>query len=255
MLQVIHPHEEKGNHKIAHRLHDRMKAVFEYALAAGITENYPFHGLKKALVPKPKIKNQIAISMHEAHEMLDRLRKAKSNEIIKLYIELLMHLFTRPSELRLAMWSEFSLQNAEWNVPADRMKMDAPHWVPLSPQALSILRKLRLLTGFTPFVFNSPEAGITQPISETCARKLLHKIGYKNRHTLHGSRSLASSVLHSESHFRSDATEAQLAHKVQGVRGVYLRADFKKERRQLMVWYSQWLESKNQTINKSKNFI
>ncbi len=240
LLQVFHPHEALGHHEIAHRLHDRIKAIFDFALAAGITENYPFNGLKKALTPKPKIKNQLAISPNEAHEMLDKIRQSTASKITKLYIELLAHLFVRPSELRLAQWSEFNLQQAEWHIPTERMKMAAPHWVPLSAPALAILRELRLITGFTPYLFSSPGSK-HQPISETSARKLLHATGYKDRHTLHGFRSLASTLLHSESPFRSDAIEAQLAHKVQGVRGVYMRADFKQERRKLMEWHSKWI--------------
>lgn len=135
------------------------------------------------------------------------------------------------------------------------MKMDAPHLVPLSSHAITILRELRLLTGFTPYLFCSTDSKIQQPISETSARKLLHTSGYKGRHTLHGFRALASTVLHSESHFRSDAIEAQLAHKVQGVRGVYMRADFKKERSDLMEWYGRWLVNANSiVVTESKVF-
>lgn len=251
LLQVIHPHESLGHHEVAHRLHDRMKAVFDFALAAGLTENYPFNGLKKALTPKPKTKSQVAISPHEAHEMLDKIRQSTANKVTKLYVELLAHVNSRPAELRLAMWSEISFQTAEWYIPIERLKndTDTPHWVPLTPQALSILRKLRLLTGFTPFVFNSPDRKTNKPISETSARKLLQTIGYKGRHSLHGFRSLMSTVCHSESHFRSDAVEAQLAHKVPGVRGIYMRADFKDERRKLMEWYSDWL---SKCIQKTK---
>lgn len=241
LLELIQPHELKGHHEIAHRLHDRLEAIFEYAVGASLTDNYPFIGLKKALAPKPAVTNQPAINSNDAHEMLSKIRENKASKITKLYIELLAHLFVRPSELRLSMWSEFNLHDSEWNIPKERMKMKSSHWVPLSPQVLVLLKELRLLTGFTPYLFNSPTAKHHQPLSETSARTLLHVIGYKNRHTLHGFRSLASTVLHERGHFRSDAIEAQLAHKVQGVRGVYLRADFKKERRELMNWYSNWL--------------
>lgn len=252
-LQVIHPHEVLGHHEIAHRLHSRLRAIFEFALAAGITENYPFNGLKKALIPKPRVKNQVAVDPEEAHEMFASFENSSARKVTKLYVKLLSHLFVRPSELRLAKWSEFDLQNAEWHIPTERMKMDSPHWVPLSTYALSILRELRLITGFTPFLFNSPDAKIPQPISETSARKLLHKAGYKGRHSLHGSRVLASTVLHSESNFRSDAIEAQLAHKVQGVRGIYMRAEFKQERRELMEWYGGWINRAYQTKKQVMN--
>ncbi len=241
LLSVIHPHEALGHHEIAHRLYDRLKAIYDFAVAAGLTDNYPFIGLKKALAPKPRIKNQVAISPDEAHEMIKKIKGGKAHKIIKLYIEILSHLFVRPSELRLAKWTEFNLNLGEWNIPTDRMKMDAPHWVPLSSEVLGLLKELRLITGFTPYLFASPSTKNSQPISEASARKLLHKSGYKGRHTLHGFRALASSLLHEQSSFRTDAIEAQLAHKVQGVRGVYLRADFKKERRELMGWYSKWL--------------
>lgn len=250
LLCLINPHEQNGHHEIAHRLFNRLKAIFDFAVASGLTENYPFIGLQKALAPKPRIKNQPAINPNEAHEMMEAIKNSTANKITKLYIALLAHLFARPSELRLAQWSEFNLQDKEWHIPAERMKMAAPHWVPLSKEATALLKELRLITGFKTYVFCSPTATQPQPISETSARKLLHNTGYKERHTLHGFRALASTVLHEHSPFRSDAIEAQLAHKVQGVRGVYLRADFKQERRQLMDWYSSWLQTKT-----SKNIL
>ncbi|MFW2534432.1 MULTISPECIES: tyrosine-type recombinase/integrase [unclassified Legionella] len=254
LLQIIHPHEAKGHHEIAHRLHDRLQSIFEFAVGASLTENYPFIGLKKALAPKPRVTNQPAISSDEAHTMLEVIRKSPATSINKLYIELLAHLFTRPSELRLAQWSEFNLQKAEWHIPTERMKMAAPHWVPLSPHAIKLLKSLKLITGFTPYLFTSPTTNKPPlPISETSARKLLHSSGYKDRHTLHGFRALASTVLHEQSNFRTDAIEAQLAHKIQGVRGVYLRADFKKERKELMNWYSNWLACNAKSISQNQD--
>lgn len=245
LLKIIQPHEALGHHEITHRLHDRLEAIFQFAVGASLTDNYPFIGLKKALAPKPKVINQPAIHPDAAHSMLEVIKNCSSGKITKLYVELLAHLFTRPSELRLAKWSEFNLQQAEWYIPAERMKMAAPHWVPLSKKVIELLKELRLITGFTPFLFTSTSVERPQPLSETSARKLLHNSGYKDVHTLHGFRALASTVLHEKSNFRSDAIEAQLAHKVQGVRGVYLRADFKAERRELMEWYSEWLNHSN----------
>jgi len=120
LLEIILPHEALGHYEVAHRLFSRIKAIFDYALSAGIIEYYPLHGLKNALAPKPKIKNQLAINANEAHEMLNQVRQSNSSTIVKLYIELLAHLFVRPAELRLAKWSEFDLQKAEWNIPTER---------------------------------------------------------------------------------------------------------------------------------------
>lgn len=248
LLMLIRPHEELKHHDVAHRLYARLQSIFEFAVGSSLTENYPFIGLKKALIPKPRAINQPAINSNDAHEMMKIIKQTSSTKIVKLYIELLAHLFTRPRELRDAKWSELDLQKAEWSIPAERMKMGLPHWVPLTPYVISLLKELRLITGFTPYLFSSPASKKSQPISETSIRKLLYNAGFKNRHTAHGFRSLASSVLHAESHFRSDAIEAQLAHKTQGVRGVYLRADFKQERRKLMEWYSDWMTQSSAVI-------
>ncbi|MDP3559264.1 MAG: integrase arm-type DNA-binding domain-containing protein [Legionellaceae bacterium] len=251
LLRIIKTHEDLGHHDVAHRLCARLQSIFEFAVGASLTENYPFIGLKKALIPKPRVINQPAISSNEAHKMMRVIKKTNSTKIVKLYMELLAHVFTRPTELREAKWCEFDLQKAEWSIPAERMKMRLPHWVPLTPHVLTLLKDLRLITGFTPYLFSSPALKKTKPISEASVRKLLHNAGFKNRHTAHGFRSLASSVLHEQGNFRSDAIEAQLAHKVQGVRGVYLRADFKQERRGLMEWYSLWLhaDQANELLN------
>lgn len=248
LLLIIKPHEDLGHHDVAHRLYARLKSIFEFALGASLTENYPFVGLKKALIPRPKAKNQPAISSSEAHEMLNVIKKTNSTKIVKLYMEVLAHVFTRPRELREAKWSEFDLQKAEWNIPEERMKMGLPHWVPLTAHVITLLKELRLITGFTPYLFSSPALKKSQPISEASVRKLLHNAGFKNQHTAHGFRALASSVLHEESDFRSEAIEAQLAHSIQGVKARYLRAEFRGERRQLMDWYSGWLTQSNTVI-------
>ncbi len=132
LLSIINPHENLGHHDVAHRLFARLQSIFEFAVGASFTANYPFIGLKKALIPKPKAINQPAISSDEAHEMMKVIKKTNSTKIVKLYMELLAHVFTRPKELREAKWSEFDLQKAEWNIPAERMKMGRPHWVPLT---------------------------------------------------------------------------------------------------------------------------
>ncbi len=109
LLKIIHPHEIKGHHEVTHRLHDRLETIFDFAVGASYTDNYPFIGLKKALAPKPRVTSQPAIHPNEAHKMMEIIKNTPSRKIVKIYTELLAHLFTRPSELRLAQWSEFNL--------------------------------------------------------------------------------------------------------------------------------------------------
>ena len=107
---------------MAHRIHDRLEAIFSFAVGASLTDNYPFIGLKKALAPKPRVINQPAIHPDEAHKMLAIIKNTSGRKIVKIYTELLAHLFTRPSELRLAQWSEFNLQQTEWHIPVGTRK-------------------------------------------------------------------------------------------------------------------------------------
>jgi integrase len=174
ILNIIRPHEAKGHYEIAHRLHDLLRAIFTMAVGASLTENYPFIGLKTALTSKPRIVNQPAISPDEAHEMMCIIKNSTASRVTKLFIEILSHLFCRPYELRLSKWCEFNINDAEWHIPIQRMKMAAPLWVPLSPQVIELLKELRRITGFTPYLFNSPTSIEHQPISETSARKLMH---------------------------------------------------------------------------------
>lgn len=97
LLNIIKPHEELGHHDVAHRLYARLQSIFEFAVGSSLTTNYPFIGLKKVLMPKPKVKNQPAINASEAHDMMLIIKKTNSTKIVKLYMELLAHVFTRPA--------------------------------------------------------------------------------------------------------------------------------------------------------------
>src|SRR3990167_2399165 len=112
LLNIIHQHEALGHHDVAHRVFSRLKAIFEFAVGSSLTSNYPFIGLHKALVPRPKVVNQPAISSSEAHDMLAIITQSNATRITKIYIELLAHLFTRPAELRLSQLSEFHFHTA-----------------------------------------------------------------------------------------------------------------------------------------------
>ena len=93
LLLTIKPHEDLGHHDVAHRLYSRLKSIFEFALGASLTENYPFIGLKKALIPRPKVINQPAINSSEAREMMKVIKKTNSTKIVKLYYILEITLF------------------------------------------------------------------------------------------------------------------------------------------------------------------
>ena len=143
----------------------------------------------------------------------------------------------RTIELRAALWEEFDLVNAIWEIPAERMKMRRSHLVPLSQQALDILQELKVMTGNYSYVFpgrNDPN----KPMSEASINQLIKRIGYGGRVTGHGFRHTMSTILH-EKGFQSSWVEMQLAHTDRNtIRGTYNHAIYIDERREMLRFYS-----------------
>lgn len=150
--------------------------------------------------------------------------------------------FLRPGELRQAEWSEINLDIAEWRIPPEKMKMRVVHIVPLSKQAVSILRELEPLTGRGKYVFPSNRT-ITRPISNNTVNAALRRMGYsKDEMTAHGFRSMASTILN-EQGWNRDAIERQLAHSEKdGVRAAYNYAEHLPERKKMMQVWSDYLD-------------
>jgi integrase len=149
--------------------------------------------------------------------------------------------FVRPAELRAAEWSEFDLDVAEWRIPAIRMKIGEQHIVPLSRQAVEILRELHPLTNRGRYVFPSLLTR-DRPMSEITVNAALRRLGYEgNEQTGHGFRSMASTLLN-ERGFPPDVIELQLAHVERNkVRAAYTRRSA-WERRNMMQWWSDYLD-------------
>jgi integrase len=150
--------------------------------------------------------------------------------------------FVRPGELRRAAWCELDLDRAEWRLPAERMNMGELHIVPLSHQAVTILRELELLTGENRYVFPAI-GGQPRPLSENTLNAALRRIGYSHEEmTGHGFRTMASTLLN-EQGWNPDLIELQLAHKERNkVRAAYNRAQRLAERRKMMQAWANYLD-------------
>ena len=162
----------------------------------------------------------------------------------KLALKLLALTFVRTGELIGAEWTEFHLDKDEpiWIVPAERMKMRTEHVVPLSRQAIQLLRQLRQLSGESRYVL--PGRDGAKPISNNTLLGALYRLGYQGRMTGHGFRAVASTVLNEAGHFRPDVIERQLAHcERNDVRGAYNRAEYLDERRKMMQQYADMLDA------------
>ncbi|MEO8461004.1 MAG: site-specific integrase, partial [Dokdonella sp.] len=146
-------------------------------------------------------------------------------------------------ELRLARWSEFDLENAEWRIPAERMKMGELHIVPLSRQAVTLIKELHAIVGPGEFVFSSLRSA-TRPMSDNTVNAALRRLGYaKDEMTGHGFRALASTLLN-EQGWHPDLIELQLAHAERNkVRAAYNRAQRLPERRKMMQAWADYLDA------------
>jgi integrase len=244
LLAAVRKIENRGAHDLAHRVLQVASQVFRYGVATGRCDRDPAPDLRGALTPH-KGKNQAAVRPEEMPALLRSI--ATYDQIgdrqTGLALQLLALTFVRTGELIGSEWSEFSLESGTptWIVPAVRMKMRSEHVVPLSRQAVAVLRELRALAGASRYVL--PGRNPDKPISNNTMLFALYRLGYKRRMTGHGFRALASTVLN-EAGFPPDVIERQLAHCERNeVRGAYNRAEYLPQRRGMMQKYADMLDA------------
>lgn len=241
LLTVLRRIESRGALETAHRAHQNCGQVFRYAVATGRAQRDPSGDLRGAL-PPVRIRHHASITEPKAvGELLRAIKGYGGSFIAKCALRLAPLVFVRPGELRYAEWSEFDLDGAEWKIPAERMKMRTPHIVPLSTQAVAILRELHALTGAGRFVFPGARSN-GRPMSENTVNAALRRLNYgSDEMTGHGFRSMASTLLN-EAGWHRDAIERQLAHSERDqVRAAYNYAEHLPERRRMMQAWADYL--------------
>jgi len=219
VLDLLRKIEAKGSTETLKRVRARIGEIFIYAIANGIATSNPAEGLHKAVKPHTEHRRP-ALRASELREFFIRLDAVRISQPIKLAIRLLVFTFVRPGELRCAQWPEFDLVASVWTVPAERdrsrglvgMKMKEEHIVPLSRQAVEILRELRDHAGGSDLLFPNRNRG-GRPISDGTINSALRAMGYQaNEVTGHGFRATATGAL-LELGFRPDVIDRQLAHR------------------------------------------
>ena len=241
VLSVIRAVESRGALDVASRVLQRTSAIFRYAIQTGRAIYNPAADMKGVLKTR-KVEQRSTISRGELPEFLKKLDSYSGDLITKLALRLIVLTFVRTGELRGARWEEFDVDQGEWRIPSERMKMRSPHIVPLSPQALAVVGEIRPLTGHLDLLFPS-QRDQRKPISENTLLYALYRLGYHKRATVHGFRALASTILN-ESGFRPDIIERQLAHAERNkIRAAYHRSEYLEERQKMMDWWGACLES------------
>jgi integrase len=234
--------ESRGARDVAKRAHETTGQIFRYAIAHGIASRNPAKDFKPSdILAACSSENFARVDARELPTLLNRMYSYEGNALTRLAMRLLAYTFVRTSELVEAEWQEFDLENVRWDIPAERMKMDTPHIVPLSQQSVEVLRALRLLTGTGRFVL--PGANDRKrPMSNNTILFALYRLGYKGRMTGHGFRGLASTILH-ENEFGDEHIELQLAHQKRNkVAAAYNHAKYLTQRTAMMQWWADYLD-------------
>ena len=244
VLSVLRRVEGRGRYETARRLRSTCGAIFRYAIATGRAERDPSADLRGALT-SPKVNHRAAIvdpvgigALLRAIDGYDGL------PITKAALRLAPLVFVRPGELRHAEWAEFDLAAAEWRIPPAKMKMRRPHRVPLSRQALDVLRDLRPISGGGRFLLPSVRSTV-RPMSENTLNAALRRLGYgTDEMTAHGFRAMSSTRLNEMGGWNPDAIERQLAHQEQDdTRRAYVHAaEYWPERVRMMQAWADYLD-------------
>jgi len=251
LVLILRKIEEQRKTETAKQLIQTLNWVFRFAVHSGILDRNPASDLRGVIAPRPAT-HFPAISPGELPALIRQLNSTATSQQNRIAVKLLMHLFLRPGELRYGKWSEIDWANSVWLVPAERMKIKnrGPHVVPLSNQAIALLRALECITGYSDYLFPSQQRRKHPVMSENTINKILKKMGYADKQVAHGFRAVASTVLNESSLFRSDVIEAQLAHSEQNnSRKPYNRAEYIEERVVMMQWWGDYLQAAENSSN------
>jgi len=244
LLAVLKKQEAAGNLETAKRTRAFASRVFRYAVATARAKSDPAALLIGATAaPKPKHLAAI-IDPKRAGDLLRAIDAYSGYPVTRFALALSPHVFVRPGELRQAEWTEIDFGTAVWRIPAARMKQRREHVVPLSQQAIAILRQAQSLTGDRRFVF-PVQGGRDHPMSENGVTQALRRMGFgPDEMTAHGFRAMASTLLNESGKWSPDAIERALAHRDgDNVRAAYHRGAHWNERVAMAQWWSDHLDT------------
>ena len=242
LVEAIKKIEERKAFNVAKKCRGWLSNIFRYAMAYGIAEVNQASDLNVVAATAPKTKPYPHVTQSELRAFLKKLDSYKGSPQMNRAISLLMLTGFRPGELRHSTWDEIDFEKAVWNKTAEDMKMKRAHIVPLSAQAVVILREMKAYSGGIGLVFASQRKP-HQPISDGTINGALGRIGYKGRQTGHGFRHVVSNALN-ERGYNKDWIERQLSHGDDDeIRATYNKAEYLDQRRQMMQDWADYLDS------------
>ncbi|WNK49655.1 integrase domain-containing protein [Pantoea agglomerans] len=235
LVEALEPIKARGALETVRRLVQRINEIMIYAVNTGLIDANPASGIGMAF-EKPKKQHMPTLRPDELPNLLRSLSNSNLSVLTRSLIEWQLLTLVRPSEASGAQWEEIDFDLKLWTIPAERMKAKREHIVPLSPQSLDLLERIKPLSAHREHIFpsrNNPK----QPMNSQTANAALKRIGYGGKLVAHGLRSIASTAMN-EAEFNSDVIEAALAHYDKNeIRRAYNRSVYLEKRKKLMNWW------------------
>lgn len=249
--------ERKGLLEVASRTRQHLCNIMRHAVHLGLINNNPASNLDGVTAPPVK-RHYPALPLERLPELLERIGSYhQGRELTRLAVMLTLNLFIRSSELRFARWSEIDFKNRVWTIPATReaitgvrysvrgAKMHTPHIVPLSRQAITILKQIKRISGDGELIFPG-DHNPYKPMCENTINKALRLMGYDTKKDIcgHGFRTMACSALMESGLWSQDAVERQMSHQERNtVRLAYIhKAEHLEARKAMMQWWSDYMD-------------
>jgi integrase len=241
LLKAISKIEDEDKLHTVKRVRALASDIWNFAIIHGKARFNVAEPLKKAFKTKPPEHLAAVIKPKEVGQLMLAIDNL-SSDITKAGLILLALTFARPGEVRKMTWDQIDLDNAVWNVPAANTKMKKEHTVPLSTQAIKILKALKTASDGSGYVLASTQSA-SGMISDMTFNKALRSLGYDgDRHVSHGFRSTGSTLMREQKGWDNITVELALSHKIKGVEGIYQRITLLEPRRKLLQEYADYLD-------------
>jgi integrase len=219
-----------------------IRRMYDFAIARQLADTNPAQALVARFIATEESRTRV-LQPSEIGLVLRTIYGSDIRRGLKLALNLLFITMVRKTELTEATWDEFELDEAIWDIPAERMKKDKPHRVYLSRQAVAMLKELKTYSGQSRYLFPSTRGAADRPISSSTLNQAVRALSIDVQHfVLHDFRRTASTHLHEMGH-PSDAIERALAHKILGIKGVYNRAEYAQQRRVILQAWADFVRA------------
>ena len=245
IIYILQKMMERDIRTSAKQVYHAINKTFKYAVSNSKAKRNPASDIDVTeIIGKSKDKHYPTITDDTGiKNLLTSIKEYQGETSTKYALLMLAYTFVRPSNVRLALWSEIDFKNRQWVIPAKKMKTRDEFIVPLSDTLLELLKDIKLYAGDSPYLFPSTKSKTT-PLSDGALLGAIRRMGYsKEEFTPHGFRAMFSTIAHEKSPFKYDVIETQLAHSVgNSVSQAYNRAKYLDERVELMQWWSNYLD-------------